>query len=288
MAVVASPAPHHRRAAVSLAEAGAHLLVEKPLAADLTDGAAILATSQAHRRALVVGYHLRYGATVPALRSLIAEGVVGCPRSFRLSVGQHLSQWRPDIDPRRSVSARRELGGGVLLELSHEFDGLRYLLGDVVEVTGAVLEQGGAPTDGEVETVADVDLTTQSGAAGEIHLDMVSQEPFRRWEVVGEEGTLSADLLAGRIELQGVVTGGRRLLFEAQPGERDLAEQRLVANLIDAVVAGVEPLCGGQDGVEALALIAATRSCAASGRTQRIDAIMEEDDVADRPRSEGR
>ena len=273
VAVVASPAPYHRPAAVSLAEVGAHLLVEKPLAADLTDGAAILEAAQTHRRTLVVGYHLRFGETVPELRNLVADGIVGRPRSFSLSVGQHLSQWRPDIDPSRSVSARRELGGGVLLELSHEFDGLRYLFGDVLEVTEAVLEHGGAPTDGEVETIADVRLTTRSGVAGDIHLDMVSHKPFRRWEIVGEEGTLSADLLAGRIELHGAVSQGRRLLFEAQRGERDRSEQRLIENLIDAVLSGAEPLCRGQDGIEVLALVAATFRCAESRRTQRLGAV---------------
>ena len=96
------------------------------------------------------------------------------------------------------MTARQELGGGVLLELSHELDGLRFVLGDVVSCS-ARLRRDGAPTDGLVDTVADLDIELASGIQGHVHLDMVSEEPFRTWTVPGTDGTLTADLLQGTI-----------------------------------------------------------------------------------------
>lgn len=264
VAVVANPAPFHRHAADSLLAGGAHVLVEKPLADDVGAAQAIVRAAQAGERELVVGYHLRYGDTVPHLKQLLDRGMIGEPTSFHLAVGQHLDQWRPGTDPRRSVSARRDLGGGVLLELSHELDGIRYLLGAVAEVS-AQLEHDGAPTDGQVETVAELDVRTHTGVSGHVHLDMVSPVPSRRWELQGTSGRLLADLLSGRIEHENDA-GNTRVVATFAVGERDRAEERLIANLIATAAGAAAPLCSGADGVAAVAIVQAAMTSARSGR----------------------
>lgn len=270
VAVVANPASFHRDAAQLLFAAGAHVLVEKPLADATTSASAIVRAARVATRHLLVGYHLRFSDTVPRLKQLLNEGAIGDPTAFRLAVGQHLDQWRPGTDARQSVSARRDLGGGVLLELSHELDGLRYLLGEVHELT-ARLSHSGAPTDGIVETTADLTIRTATGVTGAVHLDMVSPVPFRRWELDGTAGRLVADLLQGRIEHVDA-SGSSTTVAASGPGERDRAEQRLIANLI-AVEHGTEmPVCTGADGVAAVAIVEAAIASARSGRPELISA----------------
>ncbi len=203
---------------------------------------------------LLVGYHLRYAPTVVALAGLVREGLIGTPRTFSFSVGQHLSQWRPGTDPAKSVSAREELGGGVLLELSHELDAVRLILGEVLACS-AVLGREGAPTDGLVDTVADLELELDSGIFGHVHLDMVSDVPFRTWSVTGSQGTLTADLLAGSVEVAS--SGITKLLHKSDFHERDTAEARLIANFFEVALGQGPPLCTGQDGIAALDIIEA-------------------------------
>ena len=268
--VVAGPAPLHEGAATELLAAGADLLVEKPLTDQPGSAARLVARAAAAQRSLVVGYHLRVGDTVPALRRAIEAGAIGTPTSFDLQVGQHLSAWRAGTDPASSVSARADLGGGVLLELSHELDGLRYLLGDVLDVD-AVLGHGGAPTDGVVETVADLRLHTAGGAAGTVHLDMVSDPPRRTWRIGGADGELVADLLTGRISVLDTRTDRtRELQGPVDPGERDRAGTRLVANVVEVHAGRSLPVCTGADGVAALEIVAAARRSAASGRAEPV------------------
>jgi len=258
-----------RAAAVErLLAAGATVLVEKPLAADLDDARRLAALGDGTAGRVVVGYHLRCADTVIRLRDLVAAGVVGEPTSFAFAVGQHLEQWRPGTDPAASVTARRELGGGVLLELSHELDGVRFVVGDrlgAVASVGADLRTDGAPTDGFVDTVADLRLSSEHGVVGTVHLDMVSPTPNRRWEVTGPGGTVAADLLTGRITHEH--DGATDVLVEAaEPGERDRAEDRLVDNLLAVHRGQATPVCTVADGVAALELVEAARRGAATDR----------------------
>jgi len=262
--IVASPAPHHPRQIRMLLDNGAAVLTEKPLAADLRAAITLRDHPGAQAR-LLVGYHLRFGDVAPAMREYLAGGIIGEPTAARLEVGQHLSAWRPQADPRDSVSARQELGGGVLLELSHELDALRYLLDtEIHSVSSATLGHDGAPTDGIVETVADLRLRTTSGVDADVHLDMISDPARRRWHMTGTGGALSADLLAGTITVERHGTDPVRLSSFA-PGERDRAEARLLGHLVDIASGDASPRCTVHDGLAALAVIDAARRCAATG-----------------------
>lgn len=265
LGIVAGPAPFHAAATTALLDAGATVLVEKPLAATIEDAVKIRQHRHAADRVLV-GYHLRFADTVPALARLVSDGALGRPTGFSLSVGQHLAQWRPAIDPRESVTARHELGGGVLLELSHELDGARFVLGHALGETTAVAattSRDGAPTDGIVETVADIDVTTGSGVAGRIHLDMTSTEAHRVWSVVGSEATAIADLMAGSISVTKVGDATPEVVWQSQPGERDRAERRLIAHLIDIGAGAAAPECTVDDGLAALRIVEASHRSAA-------------------------
>jgi len=111
LAVIANPAPFHLQTASALAATGCHVLIEKPLAAD-TKGVINFIQRLGHVRIVcLVGYNLRYLPSLMEFRRLLQEGVIGQVLSVRSEVGQYLPDWRPGIDYRQGVSARRELGG---------------------------------------------------------------------------------------------------------------------------------------------------------------------------------
>ena len=122
IAVIASPAPFHIPTAQALAENGIHLLIEKPLSDSLYGVTHLLATCKNKGTVLLTGFNLRFLPSLQRFRDLLCEGVIGKTFSFRCEIGQYLPSWRPKCDYRKGVSGRRELGGGALLELSHEID----------------------------------------------------------------------------------------------------------------------------------------------------------------------
>lgn len=133
--LIATPHPQHAAAAILAAEAGAHVLVEKPLAASLRDCDAMLAAARRRGVQLSVISQRRWYPPVRRLQAAIAAGKIGRPV---LGVFQMYS-WRDaayyDSDPWRGRWDTE--GGGVLVNQSpHQLDLLQWLMGDIEEISG--------------------------------------------------------------------------------------------------------------------------------------------------------
>jgi predicted dehydrogenase len=141
LVIVASPAPLHAEHAVHFLKRRVPVIVEKPVAASVEEAEKILDAVNESGTAAAVGYCLRHSPGMQAVSSAIASGTLGEIYNVDVSVGQFLPTWRPGKDYRHTVSASRALGGGVLNELSHEFDYLFALFGDLeVEYSSRVSE----------------------------------------------------------------------------------------------------------------------------------------------------
>lgn len=186
---VVNPTTLHCDTAFFFAKCGAHLFIEKPLS-HCKDGIDdLIHLARRNNLVVMVGYVLRFTRQLQMLKTALNKNSVGRPLSFRATIGQHLSLWRPDQRYQDTVTAQKNLGGGVLLELSHEIDYMQWLGGAVTQVyalTGKVSD-----LDIDVEDVAEILLQFASGAVGHIHLDMLDYSAHRSCRIVGERGTLA-------------------------------------------------------------------------------------------------
>ena len=78
---------------------------------------------------VVVGCNLRYMPSLQRVQEVLRRGVLGRIVRAQFEVGQNLAQWRPGRELGTSYSACAEQGGGVLLDLVHEVDLARWMLG---------------------------------------------------------------------------------------------------------------------------------------------------------------
>lgn len=191
-AIVATPAPLHVPMCSELLSAGVDVLVEKPLSHTLDGVAQLSRLVQQTGRVLMVGYTLRFHPLVRQLRDQALSGAIGRILSARFEIGQYLPDWRPQIDFRESVTARPELGGGALLELSHEIDYAQWILGPIARVQGHLSRQADWQLD--VEDCVDLIAEFASGAVGTIHLDLLQRAAQRACKLIGTTGTLEWDL----------------------------------------------------------------------------------------------
>lgn len=185
---VTNPAPFHISTATAFAKINADLFIEKPLSISMEGTEALTAECDRRKLVCMVGYVLRFSKPLRLLKEWIETGRVGKVLSLYAHVGRYLPQWRQGTDYRRGVSARKDMGGGVVLELSHELDYARWLIGNVSSVGAAA----GHITDFEidVEDIAEVNLHFANGAIGHIHLDMFDHAPHRGCRIIGSRGTL--------------------------------------------------------------------------------------------------
>ena len=186
-ALICNPASLHLETGMALARAGIDLFIEKPIAASLPGVDALLRICQTNGVLLTVGYVLRYSASLRKFRQAIGDGMIGRVLSFRAEVGQSLPDWRPDQDYRDSVSANADLGGGALLELSHEIDYVRWIFGDIRRVSAMAHNSGHLDIDVEDLVESSVSLTSPSGdrVIGSIHLDMLQTVVTRTCTAIG-------------------------------------------------------------------------------------------------------
>jgi predicted dehydrogenase len=265
IAIVATPAPYHVDASIALAEMGAHLLIEKPLSDSLLHLDALAAACRERRLTWMVGYTLRFSAGLRRLRDAVREGRIGRVLSIHAEVGQYLPEWRPSIDYRQSVSARRALGGGALLELSHEIDAVRWVAGEVSEVAARVGKV--SDLDIDVEDCVDLLLTMSSGVTATVHMDFFRRPTVRRHVFVGTEGSLEWDAVAGTCRVYDAATSAWSTLDDASTRERNDMYLAELTHFLECIRTGATPIVTGEDGRRVVEIVSAARRASESRTT---------------------
>lgn len=265
-AVLANPSPLHLEPALALARAGVHLLVEKPIADSAEGVGGLVALARARGLVLMTGYNLRFTPGLRAMKAALDGGRIGRPLGFRAEVGQYLPDWRPGTDPLRGVTARPELGGGAVLELSHEFDAVRMLLGEVEQVCAWTATLGDLGL--EVEDTAEALLRMACGALGSVHLDLLQRTPRRQCRIFGTGGTLAWDGLTQATRLFRAGEGW----MDLHPGgdwDRNRMYLDELAHFFHCIRTGSTPEVDGEAGLRALEIALAVKRSAREGRPVR-------------------
>lgn len=263
-AIIATPASCHLETALRLAEQGVHLCIEKPIADRLQGLDELISLCQQRRVTLFTAYNFRFCLPLQLMQQALAGGRIGRLLSLRAEVGQFLPDWRPGSDYRQGVSARRELGGGVLLELSHELDYARWLAGEV-ETVYACAEQV-SDLELEVEDLAEMTLRFASGAVGSIHLDMFSPAPHRCCRLIGAEGILEWNAITNRVREYRRAEDCWRDLHPAAPVDRNAMYLEELRVFLACAAGEAKPPVDGRQGRRVLELALAARESAREGR----------------------
>jgi predicted dehydrogenase len=263
--LVTNPTSLHVSTALAAVRAGCHVLVEKPLAASLDGVVELLAEAERRHRLVFVGYNLRYHPGLARSRELLLAGAVGRPLTARAEMGEYLPAWHPWEDYRKGYSARRKLGGGPILTLSHEVDSLCWLLGPPRRVVGVAAHVSALEVD--TEDVAEIVLQFEDGAVGSAHVDYVRPVPRRYLEIVGEDGILRWEYDENRLLMYAPATREWRV-EQGRPAytrnDMFLDELRHVAACVRGEVD--QPYVDGAQGAAILAIALAALRSAAEGR----------------------
>lgn len=183
--VVATPNNRHEEAAVLAAQAGKHILCEKPLAMDIQSAARMIEAAKQANVILHVGFNQRFWAQVQIARTLIQSGFIGDVHAFR-SVYSEKSTVYPATSRYRYDLAQS--GGATIIDLTiHRIDLARYLVG---EMSGVFAELSHNVLPEQVDD--NVWLLTRfvSGARGGLSSDRYSPAVGDGTDIYGTEGTI--------------------------------------------------------------------------------------------------
>jgi len=188
--LICSPTSRHLRDVEMVLEHNIPFLLEKPPTGDLQS---TLDMVRLIRRKgfndFEIGFNLRYYPVLRFIKEYLSN--LGEIYSARVYAGYYLPNWRKGIDYRETSSAKRELGGGVHVELSHEVDYIVWLFGVPEKVYGYVNRI--SKLDISTEDICSAMLQYKDGSIVEIHLDYLSHKYLRGCQIIGENGTLEWD-----------------------------------------------------------------------------------------------
>ncbi len=277
--IVANPTSMHLDVAIPAAEAGCHILLEKPVSHSLDRLDSLQKIAQKSGSRILVGFQFRYHPTLNQARELIQSNALGKILTVHAHWGEYLPQWHPWEDYRQSYAARADLGGGVIVTLTHPLDYLRYLLGEVEMLwsfNGHI-----SPLEMDVEDVAEIGIKFTSGAVGGVHVNYFQRPPVHRLEIVGTNGTLRWDNADGILHLHkipapfGAYSDAPAAPFIESflPPEGFERNQLFVAqtrHFIETVRGEKEPVCSLEDGIKALQLALAAHESQKTGHVVKL------------------
>ena len=277
--IVANPTSLHMDSAIPAAQAGCHILLEKPVSNSLDRLDVLQKAAEKSGSRILVGFQFRYHPTLNKARELIQQGALGKVLTVHVHWGEYLPQWHPWEDYRQGYAARADLGGGVIVTLTHPLDYLRFLLGEVESLWS--FNGHLSPLEMDVEDAAEIGLRFVSGAVGGVHLNYFQRPPVHRLEIVGTGGTLRWDNADGVLHhFKMPATFGT---FSEEPPapvveavappegfERNQLFLAQTRHFVETAAGESEPRCTLADGARALRLALAAQESQKSGRVVQI------------------
>jgi len=266
--IVANPTALHLEIAIPAAKAGCHILLEKPVADSLGRINELQTAAQQSGSKILVGFQFRYHPTLNRARELIGQGALGQVLTVHAHWGEYLPQWHPWEDYSQSYASRADLGGGVMVTLTHPLDYLRFLLGEVKSLWSfnghiSALEM-------DVEDVAEIGLRFTTGAVGSVHLNYFQRPPIHRLEIVGTDGTLRWDNADGILHFHKMsapfgsysdhpMPPVIESFFPPEGFERNQLFVAQMRHFLEVARGESEPVCTVEDGIRALQLALAAK-----------------------------
>lgn len=200
-ALICTPPSSHIEIAEKLLDCDVPLFIEKPLSHTLKGVDNFIKKAKQKKTKVLVGYNLRFHPGIILVKELIQAKRIGRLLSIRIEAGQYLPDWRPKQDYKKSYTARKDLGGGIILEGSHEIDYLLWFLEKTEPEEILCFADTVSNLRVETEDTAEILIKFNNGSLANIHLDFIQRGYSRSCKLIGEKGTIIWNYPENKVKL---------------------------------------------------------------------------------------
>ncbi len=261
-----TPNRWHCEFTVKALDAGAHVLVEKPMAPTAAEARKMVDAAAKAGRVLMVAMQRRFGGIERAIKDALASGAIGKPNFIRARLSHGGPQlWAPGQSWFTTAS---EAGGGAMLDLGvHVADLAIWFMGEVDSVSGQVATLAKQIA---VDDTGAMILHFKSGAIGVVEASWSSMPPLSAIEIYGTEGRVMAGYPRNDISIlksDGSPAPGfsrEEVMSRFDPRDFLAPSRALAENFIAAIQGRAKP---SPDGIDGLRAVEAIEACYRSSRT---------------------
>ena len=264
---ICTPPDSHLALGRLAADRRAHVMIEKPLTQSADGVEAWLHDCDAKGLRVLTAYNWRYWPPMLLAERLLKEGRIGALRAARTEYAYHLPHHRyPGRDYRQFYMAKAAQGGGCLLDESHAIDYMRWLCGDIVEVSAVVDRVSSLEI--ETDDIADLTVRFESGAIGNIHMNLFAWNMHSHFELLGEEGVIQWRRMENEVRL----FDPKANRWEVYPSAGQLNDMYVeeARHFVACVRGEAAPRCDGWDGLRTMRVIDAARRASAEQRWVKV------------------
>jgi predicted dehydrogenase len=237
---IATPVYLHAGQAIAAAEAGKHVLCEKPMALNSADCDRMISACRANNVKLGIAYYRRFYPVLRRAKEIIEAGELGNITLAQINAFEYVDL--EENDPRHWFLEKEKSGGGPMMDFGcHRIEVLTGLFGTAGRVTSLVSY---CAFGREVEDTAIANILFESGTCGTVTVTHAAIEPKDTLDIYGTEGSIHIPVLnLGEIT---IASGGSNRT-ESHPPHANF-HQPLIEEFTAAVLDDGEPLVGGETG----------------------------------------
>lgn len=238
---ITNPTEMHLDTLKQFHEKGKNFFIEKPVVSlnQIEDAKSLKTKSDT---VYYVACPLRYNAVIQYVKENINPSDVISVRSISSS---YLPDWRSGQDYRETYSAHKDMGGGVSIDLIHEWDYLTDIFGWPQKIHSFIGKKSDLEIDSDDYAIY---IAEYPGMISELHLDYFGRKTIREIQLFTKEDTLIGDIAHNRLQY---LKSGKTIVFHE---ERDNYQRRELETFLD-MISGVIPVDDGfHHGLEVLEL----------------------------------
>jgi predicted dehydrogenase len=237
---IATPVHLHAAQTIAAAEAGKHVLCEKPMAMNVNECDDMISACRTNNVKLGVAYYRHFYPVVEHIKTVINSGEIGKPVLVQINAFEWFD---PEPNhPRYWLLDKRLAGGGPMFDFGcHRIELLVNVFGPVKHITSIV---SNVVFDREVEDTAVTLIQFESGPCAMLSVTHAASEPRDTLDIFGTHGSITIPVLnLGEMRVR--TRAGERA--ESHPPATNI-HQPLIEDFVEAVLTGREPRVDGESG----------------------------------------
>ena len=268
----------HIKIASSCIDFNSHVFIEKPLSTNLNGVENMLKKADKKKLKVAVGYNLRFDSGLNLLKKNLKKSSNSIPLSILSQWGHNIKWWKPGTNFKNHYILQK--GNGIILDDSHEYDYVRWLLDDEVESVYCQTRKS-KTIQTKTESIASIILKFKKGTIATFVIDYMRPYYERKCHIIGENGDLKWEYVPKNdtrkqygIKVNSSVTtrysNHKKSItkkFVVELNDMYVVE---IKNFINSIVNNKKPIVDGWDGIKTLKIGLAALSSSKTGKVVKI------------------